>query len=383
MRSVALAFCLLLIMSSFVSAFPDATNTGITAANCPNWASIKTNTSGRNLTVAGATIQNEEVSGPLTPKAANITIRCIKMNANGALYGINCFGNNCAGLQLRDSELYNVESSVVNFAAPVSNPIVALRLNIHNSVNDLVKIEGNTTLQDSYLHTFTPDPEAHNDVIQTSRGSNIALIGNRLVGQYRAQTSAYILKTDFAASNNILIWGNEMSGGTYTLYLYDGGFGVPTNVVVKNNTWLKGSYKFGPVSPGPPGSTINASHCFEWSGNVFDDATTLGAPGSTSPAGTCGNFPPPSGNASAQPPSFSPAPASFTDTVSVTLASSTGGATIYYTTNGATPTTGSTAYTVPIVIATTTTIKAIAVKSGLDNSAVSSGVYTITGECSF
>jgi hypothetical protein len=51
---------------------------------------------------------------------------------------------------------------------------------------------------------------------------------------------------------------------------------------------------------------------------------------------------------------------------------------IYYTTNGATPTTGSTKYSTPISVTATTTIQAIAVASGYNNSAVASATYTIS-----
>ena len=77
-------------------------------------------------------------------------------------------------------------------------------------------------------------------------------------------------------------------------------------------------------------------------------------------------------------PTFSPAPGTYTSSQSVTLGDSTSGATIYYTTDGSTPTTSSTVYHAPIPVSATTTIKAIAAASGFSNSAVATGVYTIT-----
>ena len=78
-------------------------------------------------------------------------------------------------------------------------------------------------------------------------------------------------------------------------------------------------------------------------------------------------------------PTFSPAGGSFAATQSVTLADSTTGATVYYTTDGSTPTASSTPYTAAISVAVTETINAVAVASGYDNSAVATATYTITG----
>ena len=58
-----------------------------------------------------------------------------------------------------------------------------------------------------------------------------------------------------------------------------------------------------------------------------------------------------------------------------TISCATAGATIYYTTNGNTPTTSSTQYSSPITLSGACTIKAIAVKSGMNNSQVKSVDY--------
>ena len=56
----------------------------------------------------------------------------------------------------------------------------------------------------------------------------------------------------------------------------------------------------------------------------------------------------------------------------VTITCATEGATIYYTTNGSTPTTSSSSYSTTITPGAGTTVKAIAVKSGLVSSATAS-----------
>ena len=58
----------------------------------------------------------------------------------------------------------------------------------------------------------------------------------------------------------------------------------------------------------------------------------------------------------------------FTSSTSVTISCSTTGAKIYYTIDGSAPTAASTEYTGAFTITKTTTIKAIAIKSGFNNS---------------
>ncbi len=77
-------------------------------------------------------------------------------------------------------------------------------------------------------------------------------------------------------------------------------------------------------------------------------------------------------------PTFLPAGGTYTTAQSVTISDTTSGATIYYTTDGTTPTTASKVYSGAITIPAapaTETIRAIAAASGYVNSPVASAVY--------
>ena len=76
-------------------------------------------------------------------------------------------------------------------------------------------------------------------------------------------------------------------------------------------------------------------------------------------------------------PTFTPASGtSFSSTLSVSIADTTPSASIYYTTDGSTPTTASQLYSGPFTISATTTVHAIATASGYTQSAQGSASYT-------
>jgi hypothetical protein len=74
-------------------------------------------------------------------------------------------------------------------------------------------------------------------------------------------------------------------------------------------------------------------------------------------------------------PIITPATGAYTSAQTVSI--SDPGTTIFYTTNGIAPTTGSTQYTAPFIVSTTSTVQAIATESGFSTSAPAQSVITI------
>ena len=79
-------------------------------------------------------------------------------------------------------------------------------------------------------------------------------------------------------------------------------------------------------------------------------------------------------------PTFSPGAGTYSSAQAVNISDSTSGATIYYTTNGSTPTTSSNVHTGAVMVGSTETLKAIAIASGHTNSAVASAAYTMSSQ---
>ena len=132
-----------------------------------------------------------------------------------------------------------------------------------------------------------------------------------------------------------------------------------------------------PASGNNPGSRLDAAFWMDSSGDLW----LFGGFGYGS-AGTIGflndlwEYKPPV-SSSVPVPTFSVSGGTYTSPQTVTITDAVAGATIYYTTNGTTPTTSSTVYSSPITVSTSETIEAIATASGYTTSAVRAATYTL------
>ncbi|HTB81245.1 MAG TPA: putative Ig domain-containing protein, partial [Opitutaceae bacterium] len=136
------------------------------------------------------------------------------------------------------------------------------------------------------------------------------------------------------------------------------------------------------ASPLPAGLSVSTS-----TGLISGTPTTAGTPSVTISATNAGG----TGSktlsltitAAAAAPVFSLAAGVYTSPQNVTITSTTSGASIRYTTDNSTPTeTNGTLYSGAVSISSTTTLKAIAYKSGFTDSGVTSGIYTINAPIS-
>jgi Chitobiase/beta-hexosaminidase C-terminal domain len=208
--------------------------------------------------------------------------------------------------------------------------------------------------------------------------------GNAYVATYSGSAGADVAME--VAINNIAVPNAAVLGSStatnITTILNDGG--CSTSPVVSFSATENGasSTEFSANTTGACSGTSTGGSSFAT--NVNFDPTTAGTHvgvltvvdtvnGGVGTANLVGIT---SGSA-ASAPTFTPVAGTYTSAQTVTLSDTTPGATIYYTTDGSTPTTGSTKYTGGITVSTTETINAIAVASGVGNSSVASATYTL------
>ena len=169
-----------------------------------------------------------------------------------------------------------------------------------------------------------------------------------------------------------------MKSGTEHLRLYSGAthtfsstVGNITSIVF--TCTASGTNNYGPGKMSGDGYSYSGT-VGTWSGNASTVTITGGQSRCTSIVVT---YTPSSGTPTCGTPTISPAEGTFYGSQEITITTSTAGASIYYTTDNSTPSsTNGTLYSAPFSIAETTTIKAIAIKAGADDSEVATATYT-------
>lgn len=171
----------------------------------------------------------------------------------------------------------------------------------------------------------------------------------------------------------------EVSGYSVTATVTASGGGAPTgSVAFAANRCGSGYCYLAPMAVEP----LNQSGVATWAPNLFESsfdftAVYLGDAAHLTSAPINETTAHWDGLSHVDPPSLTPAPGSYTGPVVVKLSDDTPGASIYYTTDGSTPTIHSAVYTKPIKIASTTLIQAAAISSGNYISNVTGGSYEL------
>ncbi len=180
-------------------------------------------------------------------------------------------------------------------------------------------------------------------------------------------------------NNGFLSWLTEGAGTIYGT----GGSGAPNS----NPLWVNVDAADTHLTASSPGRNIGTNLTAECSTYtaLCTDFDGVARPSGTTPW-DMGAFQYTNATPPASAPTYSPVAGTYVSTQSVTISSSSAGAIKCYTVNGMNPQTNGTSgclvgtlYSAPVSIAATTTLKAVAGGTGFSDSAVTSGLYIITG----
>ncbi|WP_328912122.1 MULTISPECIES: chitobiase/beta-hexosaminidase C-terminal domain-containing protein [unclassified Streptomyces] len=190
-------------------------------------------------------------------------------------------------------------------------------------------------------------------------------------GTASADSSDYTQSVSQLSSTQAQITFKPTTAAAYVdvHYLVNGANQQNFRMTNTSGTWTQ------TVSSLTTGTVLEYWFTYEKSGPQYDTphfTYTQGSGGTTTTGGGTGGT-----GGTVATPTFSPAGGSFTSAQSVTISDATSGAAVHYTLDGSTPTASSATYGGALTISATTTVQAIAVKSGLTNSAVASATFTI------
>ncbi len=238
--------------------FPSASTTGV-----PSGTKLSPS-GGMTVTSDGAVIDSKLISGGVVVKANNVTIRNSLIRTSSH-YAIK-LASGYSGLVVQDTEIDGLGASG---PAVVGSGYTLRRMNIHN-ITEGPRLGSNTTVESSYIHHLVRCSGCHIDALQSTGGSNIVIRGNNLQA-YNPDTkdpvnAAYQFGEEFSPLRNVLVSGNLMNGGNYTV---NGGGGGTTGaqVTFRDNRFQR-DFRYGPIGNLFSGVSFDSS-------NVWDDT---GAP---------------------------------------------------------------------------------------------------------
>lgn len=239
---------------------PGPTNTGVPAGTV-----LKAN-GGSKIKKDGTVLEGLDISGSLSIEANNVVIRKCRIKASATAssssYPIKVADSSITGLVIEDCEIDgNGRTSVV----VATKNFTLRRCNVHGG-NDLVRADGNVTIEDSWLHHPYRVAGSHNDAVQMLSGGNVMLRNNNIdIAVDNDPLNACFIISASSAINEVTIEGNYLNGGNYTLYLGANDKGIPvTNVKVRNNKFGR-DHRYGAIA------AIADSAGFDRATNVYSD----------------------------------------------------------------------------------------------------------------
>jgi hypothetical protein len=199
-------------------------------------------------------IDAQDISGTVTIDAPNVVIRRSKIHGTGT-WGVFV---RSGSVKIYDTELWGFENAIG------MDNWEAYRVNIHSVTGDATKLGNNVTLQDSWIHDFTPAAGAHADGGQIQNGvSNVLVRHNHIDGG--TGNSALFIAPDLgpSAPGPVVVDNNLMGSGNYTVYCVDGNNGqyFIKSITFTNNRF-KRNFRYGHAYTNVP---------LTQSGNVWDD----------------------------------------------------------------------------------------------------------------
>lgn len=224
---------------------------------------------GTTITEDGTVLENVRITGQVTIKANNVTIRNFILDAQGGNYGIQATNKN-TGIRIEHGELINANSALI-----YGTGFTAVALNIHESGADGVKVQGEggpTVVERCWIHHIGKNPGAHADGNQSIGVKGVIFRYNNFdlpitTPEPYKQNACFILQTKTGPVSDFVIDNNWLNGGGWMLYIPKEN---AENIHVTNNKFGR-DFRFGVLNGTP---TSFEGNVWEDNGQPVDPRTT-------------------------------------------------------------------------------------------------------------
>ena len=246
---------------------PGATNTG---PKVPR----ETLTPSGSITVskAGTVIENLFISGRISIKASNVTVRNCVIDGGGTLYIIQPSSESHTGTLIENCEIRNAKSSHI-----IGSNMTIRRCNIWDSGGDLIKPKLNCVIEQNWLHHTGSAQGAHGDGVQMTGGGNVLIRWNHFDLPYDtpvyANSQCIIGGTQNGELDGVTVTENWINGGGMSVNIGSKeGFPIPKNIVITKNLFGR-KYQFKCITGKP---TFIACNRWEDNGQFLPDSVMTG-----------------------------------------------------------------------------------------------------------
>jgi hypothetical protein len=221
------------VPDAHVSAFPDGTNTGVPAGTV-----LTPHPGDLTIVKPGTVVDSLDVTGSISVQADDVAIKRTRVRT-GAPYGIRIFPG------YTRTRIHDVEVDGLGRASKlVFGGLATLqRVNLHNGEDGYEPGSG-SEIVDSFIHDLHAAGEAHYDGVVLDSGADITIRRNTIHSN-SDQTSAVMIDNYGGPVSNVVVDGNLLTGGGYTVYV-DAHFNAHpiTGVVLTNNRLGKGYWGY-------------------------------------------------------------------------------------------------------------------------------------------
>ena len=228
-------------------------------------------------------VENLDIEGSLKIRVPNVIVRNFRVSADG-LYPLQANYDDVDNVIIEDGEVIGglVDTSAVIIA---KNGVTLRRLEIHESGNDGVKVQGsNFTMENCWVYNLGAKEGAHADGVQgtvtAGRWSNHVYRNNffdmsvsKLQGIYRSNIMIFLHQENSATESGvdgIIIENNWLIGGNWSIQLTED----MTDIILRDN-------KFGRISDDNVVRDVRFGHIIIdsddkiVSGNTYEDTGEL------------------------------------------------------------------------------------------------------------